>query len=145
MIIIWIIIFFVFIRYFILPQVSLFFFSTHLLKWQQRDSNHSHLVRKPTLNHLVKLAFKWFSCVVSTYLCGVFDCMLNSWVSVYELSVCGFESRCCHLKFHVNSFTFTISVFFGTRKLLDRSNINAEELTGVLQLSLHLPKLITNK
>ena len=30
---------------------------------------HKHLVRKGTLNHLAKLA-KWFSCVVSTYLCG---------------------------------------------------------------------------
>ena len=124
----------------------LYFFLVHIyLSDSNEIRTHSHLVRKPTLNHLVKLAFKWFSCVVSTYLCGVFDCMLNGWVSVYELSVFWFESRCCHLKFHVNSFTFTISVFFGTHKLLDRSNINAEELTGVLQLSLHLPKLITNK
>ena len=47
--------------------------------WIKRDSNeiltHDHLVRKRTLNHLVKLA-KWLSCVVSTYLCGAFDCML---------------------------------------------------------------------
>ena len=65
---------------------------------------HNHLIRKRTLNHLVKLA-KWLSCVVSTYLYGAFDCMflschrtdkhsqhswviwpiwLNSWVFVYE-------------------------------------------------------------
>ena len=33
---------------------------------------HYHLVRKRTLNHLVKLA-KCLSCVVSTYLYGAFD------------------------------------------------------------------------
>ena len=33
-----------------------------------------NLVRKRTLNHLAKPA-KWFSCVVSTYLYGAFDCM----------------------------------------------------------------------
>ena len=32
----------------------------------------NHLLRKRTLNHLVKLA-KWMSCVVSTYLYGAFD------------------------------------------------------------------------
>ena len=45
------------------------------------DSNgirtHNHLVRKRTLNHLAKLA-KWFTCFVSTYLYGTFDCMLLS-------------------------------------------------------------------
>ena len=35
---------------------------------------HKHLVCKRTLNHLVKLA-KWFSCVVSIYLYGAFECM----------------------------------------------------------------------
>ena len=35
---------------------------------------HNRLVRKRTLNHLSKLA-KWFSCVLGTYLYGVFDCM----------------------------------------------------------------------
>ena len=31
---------------------------------------HNHLVRKPTLNHLAKLA-KWLSCIVGTNLYGV--------------------------------------------------------------------------
>ena len=39
---------------------------------------HNHLVRKRTLNHLAKFA-KWFTCVVSTYLKGAFDCMFLSW------------------------------------------------------------------
>ena len=43
---------------------------------------HNDLVRKRTLNHLAKLAV-W----------------LNGWVFVYELSGCGFESRCCQLYF----------------------------------------------
>ena len=46
--------------------------------WSLSDSNgirtHNYVVRKRTLNHLVKLA-KWLSCVVSAYLYGAFDCM----------------------------------------------------------------------
>ena len=38
---------------------------------------HNHLVCKQTLNHLANLA-KGLSCVVSTYLYGVFDCLLLS-------------------------------------------------------------------
>ena len=49
--------------------------------WSLSDCNwtrtHNHLVRKRTLNHLVKLA-KWLSCVVSTHLYDAFDCMLLS-------------------------------------------------------------------
>ena len=49
--------------------------------WSLSDSNvirtHNHLFRKRTLNHLAKLA-KWLSCVVITYLYGVFDYMLLS-------------------------------------------------------------------
>ena len=41
---------------------------------------HNHLVRKQTLNHFRPV---W----------------LNGWVFVYELSSCGFKSRCCHLNF----------------------------------------------
>ena len=52
--------------------------------WSLNDSNwsrtHYHLVRKLILNHLAKLAI-WLSCIVSTYLYGVF------------------ESRCSHLNF----------------------------------------------
>ena len=38
---------------------------------------HNYLVRKRTVNDLAKLA-KWLSCVVSTYLYGVLECMLLS-------------------------------------------------------------------
>ena len=76
--------------------------------WSLSDSNeirtHNHLVCRQTLNHLSKQA-KWLSCVVSTYLYGVFDCyyhdtrpaLLNGWVFAYELSGCGFKSLRCHL------------------------------------------------
>ena len=44
--------------------------------WSLSDSNgirtHNYVVRKRTLNHLVKLA-KWLSCVVSAYLYGAFE------------------------------------------------------------------------
>ena len=53
--------------------------------WSLSDSNeirtHNHLVRKRTLNYLAKFWPVW----------------LNGWVFIYELSGCGFESRCCHL------------------------------------------------
>ena len=45
--------------------------------WLQRDSNTQPLVRKRTLNHLVKLT-NWLSCVVSTYLYGAFYCVFLS-------------------------------------------------------------------
>ena len=52
--------------------------------WSLSDCNgirtHNHFVRKRTLNHLAKLV-KWLSCVVSTYLYGVFDCMLLSYIA----------------------------------------------------------------
>ena len=52
--------------------------------WSLSDCNwtrtHNHLVHKRTLNHLAKLV-EFFS-----------------WVFVYELSGCGFESSCSHLK-----------------------------------------------
>ena len=38
------------------------------------NQTYIQLVPKETLNHLAKLA-RWFSCVVSTYLYGAFDCM----------------------------------------------------------------------
>ena len=46
---------------------------------------HNHLVRKRTLNHLAKLA-KWLKCVLSTYLCGAFDCMF--WSCHVRVSEC---------------------------------------------------------
>ena len=49
--------------------------------WHLSESNgiriHNQLVRKETLNYLAKLV-KWFSCVLSFYLHGAFDCMLSS-------------------------------------------------------------------
>ena len=54
--------------------------------WNLRDSNtiriHNHLVGKRTLSHLAKLAS-----------------LAKCWVSVYELTGCGFESRSCQLDF----------------------------------------------
>ena len=43
----------------------------------RRIWTQNHLFCKWTLNHLGKLA-KWSSCVMSTYLYGVYDCMLLS-------------------------------------------------------------------
>ena len=56
--------------------------------WSLIDSNgirtQDYLLRKRTLNYLVKLA-KLLSCAVSTYLYSVFDCMLLScYVRVLE-------------------------------------------------------------
>ena len=46
--------------------------------WRWSDCNwnrtQNHLVLKPTLNHLAKLAKQW-SCVLSTYLYGALECM----------------------------------------------------------------------
>ena len=51
--------------------------------WSFSDSNeirtHNHLVRKRTLNHL-----------------ACWPVWPNGWVFVYELTPCGFQSRCCH-------------------------------------------------
>ena len=66
--------------------------------WRLSDCNgtrtHDHLVRKRRLNNLAKLA-KWFTCVVSTYLYGAFDCMLLSchvrvweWIHTLQLPEC---------------------------------------------------------
>ena len=65
-------------------EEKLFFYATIVL-WKKvilNDCNwtrtHNHLVYKPTLNHLSKLAFKWLSCVVGTYLYSAFGFMLLS-------------------------------------------------------------------
>ena len=39
---------------------------------------HNHLVCKQTLSRLATLA-KWMNCVVSTYMCGAFDCLFLSY------------------------------------------------------------------
>ena len=63
--------------------------------WRLSDCNgtriHNHLVRQRTLNHLAKLA-KWFSCAVSTYLYGAFDCVFWSchvrvWERIHTLQL----------------------------------------------------------
>ena len=54
--------------------ILLYFTTKFNCNWTR---THIHLVRKRTRNHLAKLA-KWLSWVVSTYLYGVFDCMLLS-------------------------------------------------------------------
>ena len=54
------------------------------LSYCNSTRTYNHLVRKPTLNHLAKLA-RWFSCVVRTYLYGAFHCMFSScYVRVLE-------------------------------------------------------------
>ena len=53
----------------------------------------NHLIRKRTLNHLVKLA-KWLSCVLSTYLHGAFD--FSSPVGAFDSSShLNFRFRAC--------------------------------------------------
>ena len=56
---------------------------------------HNHLVRKRTLNHLAKLT-KWLSWVASSYLYGVFDCMLLSChvrVSAWIHNICSLDFK----------------------------------------------------
>ena len=66
--------------------------------WSLSDCNatgtHNHLVRKLTLNHLVKLA-KSSSWIVTTYLQGAFDCMflscplrVSEWIYTLYLPEC---------------------------------------------------------
>ena len=92
--------------------VTFYIIKTRIFYCCNRTRTPNHLVRKWTLNHLAKLtSSKWLCCVVSTYLYGcltVCSCHvtyafqsestissgLNGWVFVYELSGCGFESRC---------------------------------------------------
>ena len=73
--------------------------------WSLRDYNwtrtYSHLVRKRTLNHLAKL-----------------EVWLNSWVFVYELSGCRFESSCSHLNIRLfSSNIFEKNQFFKIKKV----------------------------
>ena len=77
--------------------------------WDLSDCNwtrtHDHLVHKPTLNRLAKLA-KWLSCVVSAYLHGAFGCMfLSVWIlRVWILRVWIYsETRTWHDK-NIQSF-----------------------------------------
>ena len=54
-----------------------------MLKWQQQDSNQNDIVPNWTLNHLAKL-IKWLRCVVSTHLCGAFDCMQQHLMHIWH-------------------------------------------------------------
>ena len=72
----------------IVARMSRKFFAPNRRKiWSLSDYNgtrtHDHLVRQLTLNHFAKLA-KWFSCVVSTYLYGAFDCKFLSCTCVFQ-------------------------------------------------------------
>ena len=57
--------------------------------WTLIDCNgtrtHNHLVHKLTLNHLAKLV-KWLSCVVSTYLHSIFDCLSFSCQTCFRVN-----------------------------------------------------------
>ena len=66
--------------------------------WSWSDYNetrtHNHLVRKQTVNTLVKV-IKWLSWVVSTYMYGTFDCMflschvrISEWIHSLYLPEC---------------------------------------------------------
>ena len=66
--------------------------------WRLSECNgtrtNKHLVHKRKLNDLAKPA-KWFSCVVSTYLYGAFDCMFLwchvrvwEWIHTLQLNEC---------------------------------------------------------
>ena len=66
--------------------------------WRWSDCNctrtQNDLVLKRTLNHLTKVA-KWFSCVLSSYLYGAFDCMflschvrVSEWICTLYLPEC---------------------------------------------------------
>ena len=72
-----------------------------------------NLVRKRTLNHLAKLA-KSLSCVVSTYLYGVFGCMLLS----CHVRVSKWLQRNCNGTQTPTGLKLQISRLFGTRSSL---------------------------
>ena len=95
-------VFFCFLFFFFVLVVILilFYFSDNNGIW-----TYNHSVPKRTINHLAKQT-KWLSCVVGTYLYGVFDCIMSrprfrvnlqpiiAWMSRNTLP----ESHCCHLK-----------------------------------------------
>ena len=74
-------------------NVEVAFFFRGLIDWKITSINifndwngtrtHNHLVCKRTLNHLANHWTVW----------------LNSWAFFYEISGCGFQSRCSHLNF----------------------------------------------
>ena len=86
---------------------------------------HNHLFRKRTLNHLAKLA-KWLSCVVCTYLYGVFDFMFlscevrisewswsNDWV-LFWVFICTVHFKVCsyHITYAFQSESTIHRMFF---------------------------------
>ena len=66
-------------------------FSLSDCKWTR---THNNLIRKRTLHHLANLA-EWFSCVVSAFLGGAFDCMfllchvrISEWIHILCFPEC---------------------------------------------------------
>ena len=68
-----------------ISNVIVFLYDSSSVSDSNRIWTHNHLLCKWTLNHLTKLA-------------------LNGWVFVYNLSGCGFKSRCCHLNSRYHAF-----------------------------------------
>ena len=66
-----------------------------ILQW---DSNSQPECCKWTLEHLAKMT-KWLISTdkYSQHSSIIWSVWLNCWMFVYELSGCGFQSRCCHL------------------------------------------------
>ena len=80
--------------------------------WSLRDCNGTgtlnEFVCKQTLIHLAKKT-NWFSWILSTYMCGAFDCMFltchvnfSEWIYILHLSECQgtpYSKQAPHLKF----------------------------------------------
>ena len=81
---------------------------------------HNYLVRKRTVNDLAKLA-KWLSCVVSTYLYGVLECMLLS----------------CHVRVSEWIWNTHSIVCLTINKLLCRSRRNIWSLSDSNKIETH--------
>ena len=92
--------------------------------WNWSDSNgiriHDYLVCKRTFNHLAKLTKR-------------LPVWLNIWLFVYELSSCGFESRCCHLNICLTWwYIYNPQLMFYTTRSITHANqqkLNKEKTT----------------
>ena len=78
-----------------------FYAAMVLVSEKMIDSNEirtrNHLVRRQTLTYLVEF---------------------SDWVFIYELTGCGFESRCCHLNFKI-SFNFSSNMFLDIQTTIE--------------------------
>ena len=72
------------------------------------------------------------------YSSAIWPVWLNGWVSVYELSSCGFEFCCCHLKvkylFLMQSFVFERIVY---KRILKPKQNFSKILTNFNKINLH--------